>query len=137
MPRAGVLVVVRHLLHGGVRLRVLHLEPRDEHAAAAVRHERERDRPLGRDEREARVVENVVGVEEHGAGEAARAQSFGERLAPRLVLLRPDRERQAASLRSFSRHAGSSARNRRTRSPTRGCVTKSAASPSSMNGLIV
>ena len=35
---------------------------------------------------------------------------------------------------SFSRQAGSSSRSRRTRSPSGGCVTKSAASPSSANG---
>ena len=39
--------------------------------------------------------------------------------------------------RTFSRHAGSSCRSRRTRSPLGGCVTKSAASPSSANGLAV
>jgi hypothetical protein len=39
--------------------------------------------------------------------------------------------------RSFSRQSGSSSRSLRTRSPTGGCVTNSAASPSSRNGLIV
>src|SRR5436853_5840162 len=39
--------------------------------------------------------------------------------------------------RSFSRQSGSRSRNRRTRSPTGGCVTNSFASPSSANGLIV
>ena len=43
MPVAGVLVVVGDLLDGGVRGRVLDLEARHEHAAAAVGGEDERD----------------------------------------------------------------------------------------------
>src|SRR3954447_13264386 len=39
--------------------------------------------------------------------------------------------------RSFSRHSGSSSRSRRTRSPTGGCETNSAASPSSADGFVV
>jgi predicted nucleotidyltransferase len=43
----------------------------------------------------------------------------------------------AQAARSFSRQSGSRSRSRRTRSPTVGCVTKSAARPSSANGLVV
>ena len=43
----------------------------------------------------------------------------------------------AHAARSFSRQSGSSARSRRTRSPTGGCVTNEAASPSSANGFVV
>src|SRR5215510_12407846 len=43
---------------------------------------------------------------------------------------------RAQAARSLSRHSGSSSRNRRTRSPTGGCVVKSAANPSSANGFV-
>src|SRR5439155_8822891 len=61
-----------------------------------------------------------------------RREACGGAAEPRLVRAY---DRQAA--RSFSRQVGSSARRRRTRSLTGGCVTNSAARPSSANGLTV
>ena len=57
----------------GLGLRVLDLEPRDDECPLTVGAENERDRALRGREREAGVVEDVVGVEEHGAVEAVRA----------------------------------------------------------------
>src|SRR3954452_4751370 len=131
MALARVLVVVRDLGHRGVRARMLELEPRHEHPAAAVGGERERDRTLGRDEVEAGVVVDVVRLEEHGAGEAALLQRRCECVAARGELLVGDLHAAGTSSR------GASARSRLTRSSTFGCVTKSAARPSSMNGLNV
>src|SRR5439155_16171875 len=108
------------------------LQPRHEHAAAAVCRDRHRDRALGRDEGEAGVVEDVVAVEEDGAGEAALPEPLRERVCPLLELFPANRERHAA--RSLSRQAGSDSRRRRTRSATGGWVTNSAARPSSANG---
>ena len=75
VPVARVFVVVRDLLHCGVGLRVLELEPWHEHAAASVSGDCKRDRAFGRNEEEAREVVDVLRVEEHGAVEA----SFGQR----------------------------------------------------------
>ena len=83
---------MRDLGHGGVRLRVLDLEARHEHAAPSVGGERERDRPFGRDEREPRVVRHVMRVEEDAAREIERLQPLGERVAPAGELLGRDRE---------------------------------------------
>ena len=90
MSLAGVLVVVRDLGDGGVRLRVLELEPRHEHPAASVGRERERDRPLRRNEEEAGVVVDVLRVEQHGAGEPAFLECRCERFAACGVLLLGD-----------------------------------------------
>ena len=64
---ARVLEVVLDAVEGRLRLRVLDLEARDDQRPRSIRSEDERDRPLGRHEREARVVEDVVRVEEHDA----------------------------------------------------------------------
>ena len=130
-----VLGVVGNVVDARVRLRVLALEARHEHSSLSLRVENEGDRPLRRREGEACVVEDVVGVEEHGAGEASVDQLLRQPGQALLVLGLLDCQRHAA--RSFSRQSGSSSRNRRTRSPTGGCVTNSAARPSSRNGLIV
>ena len=114
---------------------MLAFEPRHEHARVSARRQDEGDRPLGRDEGETAVVEDVAAVEENSASEPVAGEMLCERVQPLPVFVRADRERHAA--RSFSRQAGSSSRRRRTRSPIGGCVTKSAASPSSMNGLNV
>ncbi len=101
---------------------MLDLESRHEHAAATVRREHESDRPLGRDEREAGVVRDVLLVEEHAAREPALRETRRKRLASSCELLCRDPHAAAFSGRS-------SARRRRTRSSTFGCVTKSAARP--------
>ena len=64
-----VLRIVGDMVDACVRLRVLALEARDEHPALALGVEHEGDRSLGGREREAGVVEDVVRVEEHRAGE--------------------------------------------------------------------
>jgi hypothetical protein len=87
---ARVLVVVGDLLHRAVRLRVLDLEARDEHPAVPVLREHEGNRTLGRDELEARVVEDVVRVEQHRAGEPALVEPLGEVLAARREFLLRD-----------------------------------------------
>jgi hypothetical protein len=92
VPLARELVVVRDLGHRRVRLRVLQLEARHEHAAPSVGRERERHRPLGRDEREARVVRDAMRIEEHAARAARRSELLGKRLAPRGEFLGCDRE---------------------------------------------
>src|SRR5262249_14841635 len=103
------------------------------HAALTGRVHDERGRPLGRDESEPDVVEDVRVVEEDSATEPASSEIVGERCAARVVLRVADLH--AAS--SFSRHPGSISRSRRTRSATGGCVTNSAARPTFMKGLIV
>ena len=118
-----------------VRLCVLPLEPRDEHPAFAFGVQHEGDRTLGRRERKAGVVEDVVRVEEHCPGQLVFAQVLGKARQSLLVFGLLDSEIHAA--RSFSRQSGSSSRSRRTRSPTGGCVTNSAARPTSRNGLTV
>ena len=72
-----VLRVVGYVVDAGVRLCVLALEPGDEHPAPAFGVQDEGDRPLGRRERKAGVVEDVVRVEEDRAGEAVLQQVFG------------------------------------------------------------
>ena len=84
MPLARELVVVGDLGNSGVRLRVLELEARYEHPAAAVCGEHERDRPLGRDECEARVVHDVMRVEEDGGARPGEALRKYRRAAPRI-----------------------------------------------------
>ena len=82
-PRvARVLEVVLHAVERRLGLGVLDLEPRNDEGARAVRGEDEGDRPLGRDEREARVVEDVVRIEEHDPRDAlalGRASSASHR----------------------------------------------------------
>ena len=131
----GVLRIVRHVVDAGIRLCVLALESRHKHAAFAFRVQDEGDRALGGCERKARVVEDVVGVEEHRACEVALEKVLGQPCQPLLIFRLLDRQAHAA--RSFSRQSGSSSRSRRTRSPTGGCVTNRAARPTSRNGLMV
>ena len=128
-----ILGIVGDVLDKRIRLRVLALESRHEHPALAVGVQRERHRPLGRDEREADVVQDVGRIEKHDAVEPflARIRRELRRSLPVFRLF------DLHAARSFSRQSGSSSRNRRTRSPTGGCVTNNAASPTSMNGLIV
>ena len=130
-----VLRVIRDVVDARIRLRVFAFKAGHQHAALALGTQDERDRALGGREREAGVVEDVVRVEEDGPGEPVLAQVLGQARQPLVVLSLLDRERHAA--RSFSRQSGSSSRSRRTRSPTGGCVTNSAASPTSRNGLMV
>ena len=66
---ARILVVVSDALDAGRAAGMLHLEPRDEHRRFALGRDGERDRALGGDEGEAGVVEDVVRIEEHRAGE--------------------------------------------------------------------
>ena len=67
---ARVLEVVLDPVDRRPGLGVLDLEPGNHERSRSVRAEDERDRPLGRDEREAGVVEDVVRVEEHDPGES-------------------------------------------------------------------
>ena len=80
-----VLRVVRDVLDSGIGLGVLALQARDEHSAFAGRVDDQRRRPLGRNEREARVVEDVRVLEQHDAVEPARAQVLDQRVAARVV----------------------------------------------------
>ena len=48
-------------------LGMLHLEARDDEGASPVGSEDERDRALGWGEGEPRVVQDVIGIEEHDA----------------------------------------------------------------------
>jgi hypothetical protein len=75
-----------------LRLRVLDLEPRDDEGARPVRAEQERDRPLGRREREAGVVEDVVRVEEDDAREPLPDDPLQKGIAARAMLLGRDRD---------------------------------------------
>jgi hypothetical protein len=94
-PRlAGVFEVVLDSVERGLRLRMLELEPRDDERPRAVGAEDERDRPLRRYEREAGVVEDVVRVEEDDARESRCLGIAEQRVAPRAVLLRCDRDRR-------------------------------------------
>src|SRR4029077_15287648 len=113
---------------------VLALESRYEHAAFAFRAEDEGDRALGGCERKARVVEDVVGVEENRTCELALEKVLSQPCQPLLIFRLLDRQSHRHAARSFSRQSGSSSRSRRTRSPTGGCVTKSAARPSTATG---
>ena len=94
-PRvAGILEVVVDAVERRARLRVLELEAWGDERPRAVRAENERDRPLGRDEGEARVVEDVRRIEEHDTGEAL-GMSMGEQgVTAAGVLLRCDRDRR-------------------------------------------
>src|SRR5439155_10557448 len=90
-------------------------------------------RNFGRHERKTAVVQDVPRIEQDDAVEAGLTSMLGELLGPLPVFGFLDLH----AARSFSRQSGSSSRNRLTRSPTGGCVTNRAASPTSMNGLIV
>ena len=74
---ARVLVVMGDALDAGRPARVLHLEARHEQRLLALGRDGERHRPLGGNEGEPAVVEDVVRVEEHGA----RQRRGGEVLA--------------------------------------------------------
>src|SRR5206468_2642522 len=80
-----ILRVVADVLDERVRLGVLTFEARHEKAALTVGVDDERSRTLGRDEREAGVVQDVRVVEEDGAGEPAVADVLGEPAAALLV----------------------------------------------------
>src|SRR5436305_10418731 len=121
---------MRNLGDCGIRLRVLDLEPGHEHPAASVDGEHERDRPLRGNEGEARVIGDVLLVEENAPRETALYELRRERLAACGELRR--RDPHAATFSVVS-----SARSRRTRSASFGCVTKSAARPCSRKGLKV
>ena len=84
---AGVLEVVLDPVEHRLRLRVLDLEPGDDERALPVRAEDERDRPLGRRERESRVVEDVVGVEEDDPAQVLAPDPLEQRVAARAMLL--------------------------------------------------
>ena len=98
---ARVLEVVIDAIERRARLGMLELEPRDDECTRAVPAEDERDRPLGRDEREPGVVEDVVRVEEHDARQARTARVLEERVAPRAMLVRPDRDRADHQIESL------------------------------------
>ena len=82
---------MRDAVERRARLRVL--ERAADERPLAVRPEHERDRPLGRHEREARVVEDVVRVEEDDAGKAVRPCALEEGVAAGAMLVRRDRDR--------------------------------------------
>ena len=89
---ARVLVVMGDALDAGRAARVLHLQAWHEHRPLALGRDRERDRPLGGNEREPGVVEDVVRIEEHGAGERRGGEVLAEPLdarscAPRAIWL--------------------------------------------------
>ena len=128
-----VLRVVGNVLDERVRLRVFALQPRHQHASLAVGVQDERHRTLGRHKRETDVIEDIGRIEQDGPVEAELADMPGELLGSLPVFGFLDLH----AARSFSRQSGSSSRNRLTRSPTGGCVTNRAASPTSRNGLIV
>lgn len=91
---AGVFEVVLDAIERGARLGMLDLEAWDDERARAVHAEDAGDRPLGRNEREARVVENVGRVEEHDPGETSLACSLEEDVAARAMLVRRDGDRR-------------------------------------------
>jgi hypothetical protein len=78
----------------GLRLGVLDLEPRYDERSRPIGADDEPDRPLGRHECEARVVENVVGVEEHDARQSGGLRALEKRIAAGAMLLRRDRDRR-------------------------------------------
>ena len=67
---ARILEVVLDPIDRRPGLRVLDLEPGNHQRSRSVRAEDEGDRPLGRRKCEARVVEDVVGVEQNDTGVA-------------------------------------------------------------------
>ena len=71
---AGVLEIVLDAVEHRLRLGVLDLEAGDDERSLSLAAQDERDRPLGRSEREARVVEDVVGIEENDRPRAPRAR---------------------------------------------------------------
>ena len=91
---AGVLEVVVDSIERRARLGVLDLEPGNDERPGAVGREDERDRPFGRDEREAGVVEDVVRVEEDDAGEPRCLHVLEQGIAARAMLLGRDRDRR-------------------------------------------
>ena len=91
---ARVLEVVLDAVERRARLRVLHLEARDDEGPCAVPGEDACDRPLGRHEGEARVVEDVGRVEEHDTRQAGCLRPFEEHIAASSVLFRRDRDRR-------------------------------------------
>ena len=97
---ARVLEVVLHAVEGRLRLRVLDLEARDDQRPCPIGSEDERDRPLGRDEREACVVEDVVRVEEHDTRQAGRLRVPEQRVAACPVLVGRDRDRRHHGVRA-------------------------------------
>ncbi len=71
---AGVLEVVLDTVEHRLGLGVLDLEPGNDERSLPLAAQDERDRPLGRREREARVVEDVVGIEEDDPRDLLRAE---------------------------------------------------------------
>src|SRR5207244_7815250 len=90
---ARVLEVVLDSVERRFRLRVLELEARNDERALPLRVQDEGDRTLGGGEGEARVVEDVVGVEEDDARKTVVSSSREERVTARTVFLRTDRDR--------------------------------------------
>ena len=78
-------------------------------------------------------------VEEDGTAEAALAETLRERgrAAPRTPPAGSPGSRGGLAAQLLAPGRDRASRSRCTRSPTGGCVTNSAASPVSMNGLIV
>ena len=91
---ARILEVVLDAVERRARLRVLHLEAWDDEGPCAVPGKDACDRPLGRHEGKARVVEDVGRVEEHDARHAGLLRPFEEHVAASAVLLRRDRDRR-------------------------------------------
>jgi hypothetical protein len=118
-----------------VRLCMLTLEAGDEQPGFTLGSQDECHRTLRRHECEPDVVQDVGRLEQDHPRQPHLAKVRRQRGCPPFVFGLLNRERHAA--RSLSRQSGSSSRRRLMRSPTGGCVTKSAPSPSSMNGLIV
>ena len=90
---ARVLEVVLDAVEDRLRLGVLDLEARHDERPLPVRAQDEGDRPLGGHEREARVVEDVVRVEEHDAAQAVVSDPLEERRAPCAMLVGGYRDR--------------------------------------------
>ena len=88
---ARVLEVVLDPVDRRPRLGVLHLEPGHHECSQSVGADDERDRSLGRREREAGVVEDVVRVEEHDPGETRCLRLAEQDVAARAVLRGRDR----------------------------------------------
>ena len=87
-------------VEGRLRLRVLDFEARDDQCPRPIGSEDEPHRPLGRYEREASVVEDVVGIEEHDARETSLLRVPEERLAACPMLVWRDRDRRHHGMRA-------------------------------------
>ena len=72
---------------------MLELEPRDDECALSRGAEQERDRPFGRVEGEPGVVEDVVRVEQHDAGETVATEALEKRVAAGTMLFGRDGDR--------------------------------------------